>query len=349
MSRLLSVILIVAAAFLLAVSMVHAQTGITRERLEGELERTDEAISRAREVVVATNSAAAKLAYDHSVSLQTQAREQYRLGSGPGNGNWEMSLRLTMQARQRASEAIAAGRETEQNEAALQRRLERAQDLLEQARLAVGDSDRQMLLALYESGRRNLDQAWEFYREQQYRAALKLSNQVERTAEKLLQAANRDLQRDQNFKRQTENVRRFIEQVRGQTADCAQLTAAPLLQQAEQAQLLARQAEEEGSRQAALRSLQSARELADQALRECTGDQNLSRRYERLMAQADRLNDEVNPGDQAARILLNQAREQLKMARGYIEGDQSQAAAAALKAAQLSLDEAQRRAQSQVQ
>ncbi len=346
MLRLLSVILITAAGLLLAITSVQAQSGLLRDRLLSELERTDQVISRAREVVLTASSSQAKLAYDQAVTLQTEAQERFRLG--PGGGNWDVSAKLTLQARVRAQEAIAAARDSQQNETALLRRLERASDVLDQARDAMGRTDQQVLEALYESARRNLDRAWEFYREQQYRAAVKLANQVERAAEKIQQAINRDAQRGQNFERQLENVRRFMDQVRQQTADCEDPQASQLMEQARRAFSLAEQVEAEGQREAALRALQNCRELIDQASRGCTGGSDLQRRYERLVDQTDRLAEDVVPGDSRSAHLLQQAREQLDLAHRYLEAGQIQAAVAALKAAQLSLDELQRRTQNNI-
>lgn len=344
MTRSLLVILAVLTASLLISSSTQAQTGIVRERLEGELERTEEVVGRAREVVLSTSSSAAKVAYDQAVALQTQAQERFRLGAG--GGNWDMALTLTLKARKLAAEAIVAGRDTQQNETALLRRIERAQEMLEQAHEALGNSDRQMLVALYESAKQNLDRAWEFYRENQYRASLKLSNQVERAAEKLLQAANRNMQSGPNFERQAENVRRFLQQVREQIADCNAADAQELVEQAEESCQRAQQMEAQDQREAALRSLQAGRELADQALRRCEGDQNLVRRHERLRLQAEQLADQIGADNPQAKTLLDQGREQLELGYRYIEQNQFEAAVAALKAAQLSLDEAQRRVQS---
>lgn len=343
MTRLLSVMLITAAGLLLVTASVQAQNGILQDRLLSELERTDQVISRSREVVLTANSSQAKLAYDQAVNLQAQAQERFRLG--PGSGNWEISAKLTLQARLRAQEAIAAARDSEQNETALLRRLERASDLLDQAHEALGHTDNQMLQALYESAQRNLDRAWEFHRKQQYRAAMKLANQVERAAEKILQAINRETQREQNYERQVENVRRFMEQVRQQTADCDNPQTTPLLEQAQRAFSLAEHVEAGGQRDAALRALQNCRDLADQASRGCSGEGDLQRRYDRLVGQADHLAEELDPGDRGSANLLRQAREQLDLARRYLEQNQFQVAVPALKAAQLSLDELQRRIQ----
>lgn len=344
MKQLLLNLLILVAGLLLVMAPVLGQSEmLVRDRLMGELDRTDDILTRAREVVIATNSPQAKVIYDKAVTLQAQALEQFQLG--PAGGHWNFSSKLTLQARLRAQEAIAAGRDSQQNETALLRRLERAQDLLDQARGAFGQADHSSLESLYLSAERNLERAWEFFRQQHFRAALKLTNQVERTAEKMLQTLNREVQRDLNYERQVENARQYLDHVRDQIIGCESPSALQLIDQAEQSLRQALQYESEGNREASLRALQQSREAGTQATRECRGENNLLRRYERLLNQAERIGEEADAKDHGVRVLLGQAHTQLDLAHGYLEQNQVQAAIAALKAAQLSLDEAQRRIQ----
>lgn len=350
MKRFITTFWILAPVLLLVATAAFAQGGTTSDRIADELDRTDEVITRAREAAMATQSAQAKLAFEHAVKLQTQARAEFR--QGPGGGRWELAMRLTLQARVKAQEAISAasgsGWGSQPNETALVRRLERADELLDQALEAVNQLDNQALVALYQSAQLNLDRAYEFYREQQYRASLKLANQAERTAEKLLHTANREARSDQNYERRRDNVKRFMEQAQEQMQKCIVPTTLQLQQRAREAFELAERLENSGDRAGALRALQNCRELTAQALRECAGEDNLQRRYELLRGQADRLVEELDPSNDGARVLLDQALTQLQLVDQALQQNELQAVIAALKAAQLSLDEAQRRIQNEV-
>ncbi|HOD67682.1 MAG TPA: hypothetical protein PK186_10680 [candidate division Zixibacteria bacterium] len=310
-----------------------------------ELKTTDEVLEQAREILPAVSPVPVKVSYESAVNLQAQAHEEYRLGPDPGR--WEKALLLTIQARAKAQEAIAQsaslGGPTTPDETALQRRLERADELMAQAREALEPSADNSLQALYESARSKLDRAHGLCGERQYRAALKLAGQVERTAERVLQAATRAARDDFNYDRCRENVRRYFEQAGEQIAECESPSALLPMEQARQAMDMSEKQASEGDRAGALHALQTARELAAQALRECTGNDNLHHRHKTLRQQADRLGEAIGAENTDAFAFLAQARTQLDLAQAALEQGDRQAVVAALKAAQLSLDEARRK------
>ena len=328
------------AALALLTAPIAAQNGQQlRTRVEQEIARTDEVIERAHDAVDQTKSTQAQLAYTAADRIQNGdngAKQQYHDNAfGP-------ALKLTLMARERAQAALSAARTSEQGEDALRARLERTSDLMEQVRESLSEVSDNGLRNLYQSTKENLDRAWEFYRGQQYRAALKLNNQVEKTARKLLEAAGRQARIGATYEKRLENVRRVQEQAQEMVADCDSETARRLMNRARESLQLAQQLATEGKREAALQALQTGQELAGQAARECGGQQALEQRYERLRNQIDKAAELVEPSDNTAGTLLDQAKDQLDLARVHLDEGKIQGAVAALKAAQLTLNELRR-------
>ncbi len=86
--------------------------------------------------------------------------------------------------------------------------------------------------------------------------------------------------------------------------------------------------------------LAAARRLAMAARRECAGGSDeLLPRYERLVAEAERVAENLPRDNEQGQRLMEQVRQHLKMASEFIESDQSEAATASLKAAQLTLNQ----------
>jgi len=332
-------LLSLAAVALLAVPIAAQQGQMLRNRVEQEINRTDEILDRARDAVDQTKSTQAQLAYKMADLLQNGdqgAKEMFR------TNQFEQALGRTLKAREKAQAAMSAARTSEQNDDALRARLERTTDLMDQVRESLSETSNNGLKNLYQSTRDNLDRAWEFYRSQQYRAALKLNNQVENTARKLLEAAGRQARLGATYEKRIENVRRVMEQAREMAADCGSETALQLLERAQESFDLAQKLAGEGNREAALQALQTGQELAAQAARECGGQKTLEQRYERLQAQIDKVAERIASGDDAAQTLLEQSRQQLTLARQHLDEGKIQGAVAALKAAQLTLNELRR-------
>lgn len=337
MKRTIAIITILAVA--VAAAPLMAQSGqAMRERVQAELERTDEILERARDAVRQTESSPAKLAYEQGFRIQEGAWTQFR-----GNA-YAPAYKSTLQARERAQTALAAARNTMQNEDALLRRLERAEDLLQQARERLADSNGSgdALRAVYQSARENLDRAWEFYHGRQYRAALKLANQVERAARKLIASGSQQARADINYQRRAEIVHRFLTQAREMMGDCDSEAAYRLMEQARETYEMARRAHGESNHEAALQMLQNSHELSNQAMRECGGEQSIRARQSRFRTQADLLAEEIDPGDDLAHGLLAKVNEHLDTADAYARDGQIRAAVAALKAAELKLKELRR-------
>jgi len=310
-----------------------AQTNAQVGKVRTELERTDEVIERANDAVRSSNTPMAAPPLQKAIKLQKDAWVGFR------GQNYTLAYRLTMEARDLAKKAIVRSRLTEQGETVVLRKLERAAELLERAKEAMPPGPDGRLQTIYESAKNNLNRAWEFYRIQQYRAALKLANQVINAGQDILNAANRQIRRYAEFERRSEAVAELIAKTREKIAECGSDDALRLVEQARKMYQLSQEPASEGKYAAALRNLQQARKMAMEASKMCNGVGALSRRHERIKNEADRLAEKISPDNGAAKRLLNQVYEQLQLAEDFINRQQTEAAAAALKAAHLTLNQ----------
>ncbi len=336
MKILKKMILVSLLALLVLPNVVQSQN--VTEQLRMRLEQTDNIIERAREAVFATNSPHAKVAYEQAVELQRRAWQLFMRGSG--NNNYLTANSLTLKARQKAADALKAARTTAQSESTVLQRLERAENILDRVRQLAGNdgNNYQNLVDIYTSTRHNLDLAWEFYRSGQYKPAYKLANQVINASEKLLKRVNQYIQSKGNYERRMEAVRDYYEMVEGVLSECNSEKAHRLI---EQAKGIFQKAESLASEQhyiAALTNLQTAKSMVRKAMKECRGIKPLEQRYEKLLAKAERLSDKIPSGDDMGQRLLTQVYDQLRLAKDKYEQNKPDAAVAALKAAQLTLE-----------
>jgi len=328
--------LLTAGLTALFASGVLGQTTPQSDRVRTELERTDEIIDRAKETVVSSNALVAAVTLKQATELQRGAKEWF------GKRRLLMAYKQTLEAREQAKKALVLCRLTEQGETVVLRKLERAGELLEQAKESIPSGSVERLRALYELARDNLNRAWEFHRSQRYRPALKLANQVIKAAREILNASNRDIRKHADFERRYEGVGETINKVREKVTECGSEAASGLLEQAIKAYQLSRELASQDKLDAALQSLQKARQMAVEASKNCEGLGSLNRRYDRLKNETDHLNEAISRNNETAQKMLNQVYDQLELARKYIDQNQTEAAAAALKAAHLSLNQLKR-------
>ena len=345
MKRLLYT-LIMASVVALAAGATQAQTW-SNERIEQVrlfLEQNDEILERAKDAVRATNVSTplAEMTLQQALKLQKSAQDNFDYK------RYSMAYSLARKARDKANAVLAAIRQRhqDQGETVVQRRLERAADLLDRAKSSVTDTHRRTLRTLYETANSNLHRAWEFYRNGRYRPALKLADQVEKTAQKILAMYNAATRGQHQLERRLENADQLMDRARSAVADCGSETARRLMERAGEALMLARRLEQENRPLAALQALKNAREMAQRSLAECQGSDQLLSRYERLRQRAETLMELTSDGsDQplaTAKRLIEQAYDQLEMAKSYIDKGKPEQALPSLKATELALRQAQR-------
>jgi len=314
-----------------------------RNFVRSELERTDQMLQRAGDAIRGGNNPIARANFDKAKEIQEMAWNQFREETLE---SYQAALKLTRMARQQAGTALSNSRQTEQYEGVILQKLERAGDLMEQAKEAVELSDNDNLQAIYDLASDNLTKAWEFYRNGDFKPALKLVNQVVKTVKKILSTFNDQLRKEGFYERHRENIAQMLQNARQAVNQCGSEDGLTYMLQAENAFKRAEELSEEKHYRAALKQLQMARQMAVNAARECQGLDFLTDRYERIKSEADRISEQVAglPADQteAARELLEQLYQQLELSRSYIEQEQIEPAIASLKAAQLILSQLKR-------
>lgn len=336
-------ILVLLPVLLLPLVAVTAQPGpgdgSDGEFRRAELERTDQLVERALEMLRGLDNPTA-------IELVGQAQQfQARAWNHFNNGEFVQARWYTQQARELLKKALNQARHNEQTEGMVLRHLERAKERLDRAAEVIAQSDNRSMVALYESARDNLTRAWEFYNSEQYRPALKLADQVEKAAEKILNSADKGQESDGTYEHRRELVLTAVQQARDAAVECSSKRGKLLLEQAEKALDTADDMAGKGSWNAAMQALQRARDFAVKSARECHGGDLLQTRYERLVSQADKIKEQSltlsgNNREVVDRLLI-QAYEQLALARGYIQSDEDEKATAALQAASLSLRQAE--------
>ena len=326
----------IALLTLLLVGSVFAQgSQFGRLTVEREIERTQQFLDQVGDALMQADVPQALALLEQAKGNQRQAVDYLQ------TDNLIIAARFTRAAREQAKTALSLVRRVEQYDGAVQRQLELAGDLLDRIEEAISGQDRDGLRQMYETLRDNLARGWEFYREREYKPAYKLANQVENAARKMLAVVGPNAGTAEDYDRRRERLRQLYSDARDQFGDCDSEIARTYHEQARQAFDLAEQMHREGHTGQALETLQRARQLMMAAARECLGDQQLEQQYERLKSEYERLADQAAdaaPAQQEQlRELLNQAEGHLKRAREQFGAGQNEAAAAALKAASLTL------------
>jgi hypothetical protein len=315
------------------------------EMLRAAIEQTDQLIDRSQGVIRASGSEPAIKALEQAINAQHQAWDRFHEATLVG---YAAAKNLTMTARdlvRLALRLVSPGQDgNELQDGAVQRKLDQADDKLDRAREVLNQADNSSLDALYQGARNNLDQAWEFYRSKQYRPALKLADQVQLAAEKIIaMAGESSLQGGGNLDRRLDNVSQLVDQVQQVLQDCQSGSARELMSQAKQSLDLARSLDNR-QQAGALQALKTARDLALKAERICRGNVLLEQRYNQLKTRLDRLTEQANSLTGSTRDatdrLIAQAREQLTLARGFLDQGQPERAQAALQAAHLAIQQA---------
>jgi acyl transferase domain-containing protein len=304
--------------------------------VRSELERTDQVIERAQEFIQASNSVKAQVELEKAVGLQSQAWSLFYDGTTVSIAE---AQELTRLAREMAKDALGNIRFAEQNGDVVLSRLERAQDLIERTKDQFSLQLNEQLQTLFESADDNLDKAWEFYRDGDFRPALKLANQVENTVRRIAGISSRDAESLDNFESYSESTKGMLEGARHKLSDCDSETAFKLMEQAESQFRQATELSSADKPQPAVEALQHAQKLATRAMMECGSMGNLTERYDKIKAEADQLSETITADDTEAKELLDEVYEQLTLAKSYIDSGDSEAAAASLKAARLTLNQ----------
>lgn len=243
--------------------------------LQRELERTDEILRKASELVASANNAQAAELLQSALSIQEQAHVAFR------NGFPEVARIRTMTARGLANRIFSLLLDPEDRADRVEQELQHTDDMLARARDFLGPHSPDISRTLLEGALKHQSQAWELFRAGNHRPALRMTFQARELLNKLrLQTEEFDPARlEDEFRRTEELVARAMEAAQSGTSRVVQL--------AEQASELLRKAKEfvsDGRYLAARHHLTQAQRLAHRALRLQSGEPDVDD-FERLSQQ----------------------------------------------------------------
>ena len=243
--------------------------------LQRELERTDEILRKASELVAAANNAQAAELLESALGIQEQAHVAFR------NGFPEVARIRTMTARGLANRIFALLLDPEERADRVEQELQRTDDMLSRARDVLGPQSPDISRTLLEGALKHQSQAWELFRAGSHRPALRMTLQARELLNKLrLQTEEFDPARlEEEFRRTEELVARAM--------DAAKTGSSRVVQLAEQASDLLRRAHEfvsDGRYLAARHHLTQAQRLAHRSLRLGNGEEDVDD-FERLSEQ----------------------------------------------------------------
>ena len=288
--------------------------------LQRELERTDEILRKASELVGAANNAQAAELLASALEIQEQAHVAFR------NGFNDVARIRTMTARGLANRILALLLDPEERADRVEQELQHTDDMLAKARDFLGPQSPDMSRTLLEGALKHQSQAWELFRAGNHRPALRMTYQAREMLNKLrLQTEEFDPARlEEEFRRAEELVARAMEAAQSGTSRVVQL--------ADQASELLRRAHEfvsDGRYLAARNHLSQAQRLAHRALRLASGEggeDNFERLSEQYQAGFERLSERLgqSPNEGAAQ-LAQESQEHFRLANElYQAGSESE-------------------------
>jgi hypothetical protein len=306
---------------------VAAQLG--GDRVEEQLRLTDEALLRAREVVMDSRSPRAREILDRATAVQDDAWGQFR-GDRP-----ILAAALTREARLLAARAVSLAREDFSLEQRAERELEKAAAELERARDSLEGPPSEHAQRLLEEAREQIGRARAQIQEGHFEVAIRLAVSAQwLTRQALRDGAAVD---GEIVPRELERTDQLIERVRGVLEESGDETALRLLQQARDLQRSARDAYAGARPVVALAATRQARDLANRALDLVQGGVDAGSVSEALAeteSYLQRASEIVaEAADERAAELLERAREYQRRAATAAGEEQMRAALAETRVA----------------
>jgi hypothetical protein len=302
-----------------------------------ELEKTDLVLERAQQAVGESGSQKGESLLDNARRLQQYARDRYH------QHQYGQATETTLKARDKALEAIAATRTTEENENAVRRQLERTDQLLQAAQERLAEVTRgrgtgpaarlDFLLDRQQT-------AWQQFHERRLRPALKITLQVREQISRAAEQARRYRHGPANTGQDLDRLREYIDRVREPLTASGSARSTEMLDRAERRLAQADEAFSKGQMSVASEHAQICRELLDRAMAGI--DQTLdapevAELIARAQAEWNRLEGAViDAGDKDLRELHQRAGAELRRAEAVsAAGDMAKALAHARTATKL--------------
>lgn len=303
-----------------------------RDKVEDELEKTENVLERAREAVRESGSAIAEQHLNNALKLQSAAWERYR------SNRLAQAANLTRNAREQAMKAIGIVQSADQSNQMVRREIERTDELIRKSEERVKASHNEKAYSLLESAQKTQTEAREFFRGNRIKIALTATMNARETARKAFELADAVENSQDRIDRELDRTEQLIRKAREMAAEMdVDDNIEILLQRAEEMEGNARAEYGEKRFRVALERTQQARELALDALKLMEQEiqpERLKRFLEKTDQEIERLRTELTqtPNSHAER-LLDTAVQHQERARAAFAADDSRKALVEAKAA----------------
>jgi hypothetical protein len=201
--KLVFLILLIVAGIILC--FTDQAFGQLKEEVEKEIERTDKVIERAKEAVTESGNTKAQTLLDIAINLQGNAKQAL------DGRRFGLAVKLTLQAREKAFEAIGITKRAEENENLVLKAIERTDQIIAKAKEIVFLTEDQRASPLLDAAIKNQHRAKEFYNEHNLKVALKLTLKAKESAQKSIELAEHKNKQERYARQELERTDRLIE------------------------------------------------------------------------------------------------------------------------------------------
>ena len=324
--------------FLLAVIMISSNLvqaqGHDRETLRNAMDRTNDVIQQAMEIVGRSNSERAKALLNTAISLQKRA---YSLAETSFNVDSTFkalqAAKYTLSAREKAQQSIVVARQSVENEDYIRMRLERTNELLERAEEKVGPDAPENIKLLMDSAREKQQQAMELFRNRRFKMSLQLTMQVEKSLERMIDEAGGYLKAKQRFESLQERYYTLKDRIESSQYN----NRNQIQRQMDRADKIRQEAESMAAEKAYIRAeaaMQNAVKILLKIAEQIREPGKIKQALENLTRQSSLLEDRVNEsGDRHLERMFQSANEHLAKASSYYQESSYEAATTQLQAA----------------
>jgi hypothetical protein len=319
------IINIMAAAFMVAamllpgISFAQGVGQVDPDRARAAIERTDEVIASAREIVQDTRSQKARTALEYSIKLQNQAK------SSAGISNNAMAYNLTMQSRNEAWHAINLARTDARQEELTKRLVEHTTEklIMLRARIAETGMRDERVMRLMNESRSLLEKSKLNHIQLRGELALKLAENSARLANQAENRFRRSLNLMEMCQRRLILLERLAERAYAQVEGSGDEMAALQLQRAEEQLLRSREAMAGGRYEACRMNLEKAGRMLRAIMRNTgathPGDpENMMAEARMLQERAEEMIGASEGAQENSYMLLEQARRMLDRAESEL-------------------------------
>lgn len=231
--------------------------------LREQVARDAELLDKARELVVETNSAKARLVLEAATKLHRQS--MLLVASVTTNTDFARAALVTKKAREAILHTIALAKREAKFEENASKAIERAENRLEQTRKLISEHDgREVQAARKLAGEAHgqLQRSRNNMREHLFEVALRLAVSSEQLSRHAIKTLRRDSADVSSVEREIEQTQRVLDRIGERMAEVNKHRAQQMYQESRELQMKAKQRLRDGERRTAFELTQEARRIA---------------------------------------------------------------------------------------